>query len=316
MNFINLNQEDPSLQPKINIKKINIQNTDDQEQSSIVINPYKVEVQIEEPKEGCIKENNVPRFECSTEYFAIKNLFSELTDDYQRAIIRQNLGIGNEGVTIWGKIEGNLANQKDLSNFITELLNRDQSKILDSVNLELKYWTQQIENKIESLASNIKSLEIIPRYGVSNELPVDILVTWEYENEVEAQAINGISLDTNVRSYIFQNVSDALSIRLAYLLDGTWLARNVNFEVSFPIFYGVSENPEDDSYTIKNKFTVNAGEDEYIYVITKNESDLSVNGIIGGFEYIGITYVSSIRYYIYRSVNTNLGETTIIINDK
>jgi hypothetical protein len=29
---------------------------------------------------------------------------------------------------------------------------------------------------------------------------------------------------------------------------------------------------------------VNAGENEYIYIMTKVPSDLSVNGIIGGFE--------------------------------
>jgi len=73
-----------------------------------------------------------------------------------------------------------LANQKDLYNFIIDTLRGDESGILDKVNLELKYWTQYIENKIESLASNIISLEVIPRYATSNNLPVDILVTWEY----------------------------------------------------------------------------------------------------------------------------------------
>lgn len=283
---------------------------------SVVINPRKIEIQQDKTKEGCILSVNQPKFECSTDYFAIKNLFSELTDDYQRAIIRQNLGISESGATIWGKIEGNLANQKDLSKFIIDLVQQDQAKVIDSVNLELKYWTQQIENKIESLASNIKSLEIIPRYGVTNQLPIDVLVTWEYENDVEAQAINGIALENEVRSYIFQEVTDSFSIRLAYCLDGKWLARNINFEVAFPTFFGVSADPSQDNYTIQNKFVVNAGEGQHIYVITKNESNLSVNGIIGGFEDERITYISSVRYYVYKSIHPNLGETTIIINDK
>jgi len=68
-------------------------------------------------------------------------LFSELTDDYQRAIIRQNLGISGDNALIWGKIEGNLANQKDLYKFVKDTLRGDEQGILDKVNLELKYWT-------------------------------------------------------------------------------------------------------------------------------------------------------------------------------
>jgi hypothetical protein len=96
-----------------------------------------------------------------------------------------------------------LANQKDLYNFILDTLKGDEKGILDKVNLELKYWTQYIENKIESLASNIKSIEIVPRYATSNQIPVDVLVTWEYDQPVEAQAINGVALDPNVRNYIY-----------------------------------------------------------------------------------------------------------------
>lgn len=301
MNTINLNQS---------------QFNNSQGVPSIVITPRKIEIPTKQEKEGCVKCSTLPQVKCSDKYFSVKNLFSELTDDYQRAIIRQNLGIHDGSSMVWGKIEGNLANQKDLANFIAELLNKDQAKLLDTINLELKYWTLQIENKIESLASNIRSIDIVPKYGISNQLPIDVLVTWEYENEVQAQAINGIALEPDVRSYIFENVNDSLDIRLAYCLDDTWLARNMNFEVSFPTFYGVSSDPSEDDYTIKNKFKVNAGENQYIYVITRNESNLSVNGLIGGFVDEGIIYVSQIRYFVYKSVQPNLGETTIIINDK
>lgn len=284
----------------------------------ITIKPVKIELpaQEEEKKEGCVQATCLPRVKCSNQYFEVKNLFSELTDDYQRAIIRQNLGISDGSSIVWGKIEGNLANQKDLSKFIIDILRTDESGIIDQMNLELKYWTQHIENKIESLASNITSFEIVPRYGTTNNLPVSVAVTWQYDQEVEAQAINGIVLDPSERSYIFTDVNDTLHIRLSYFYNNVWLARNITFEVSFPIFYGVSDNPEENNYTIKNKFTVTANESQFIYVMSKNKINLSVNGIIGGFEDAGIAYISNIRYYIYRSANSNLGETTIIINDK
>lgn len=310
MNFVNINQD--NIIPTININKINIQQ---EPVKDIIITPVKVELPQEEEKEGCIQAECPVKVGCSGEYFAIKNLFSELTDDYQRAIIRQNLGINGADSLLWGNIEGNLANQKDLYNFILNTLRGDEKGILDQVNLELKYWTQYIENKIESLASNIKSLEIIPRYATSNQIPVDVLVTWEYDQPIEAQAINGISLDNNARNYIFQDVNDSFSIRLTYLYNGTWLSRNVNFDIAFPTFYGTSPNWQDNQYTIQNTVKVNAGENEYIYIITKNPSDLSVNGLIGGFVQEQIIYIQSIRYYVYKSINPNLGETTIRIYD-
>lgn len=310
MNFVNINQDNTT--PTININKITIEQEPARE---IIITPVKVELQDPEEKEGCIREECPVTVGCSDEFFAIKNLFSELTDDYQRAIIRQNLGIKGADALLWGKIEGNLANQKDLYNFILSTLKGDEKGILDQVNLELKYWTQYIENKIESLASNVKTFDIIPRYATSNQIPVDVLVTWTYDQPVEAQAINGLTLDPSTRSYIFQNIEDTFTIRLSYYYNGVWLSRVTNFEVSFPTFYGTSSNWEEDQYTIQSTVKVNAGENQYIYIITKNPSELAVNGIIGGFEQDSVIYIQNIRYYVYKSLYPNLGETTIKIYD-
>lgn len=312
MNFINLNNDNNI--PSINLKTIQVEQ---EPVRDIIITPVEVTIPEEkEEKEGCIKEECPVTVGCTGEYFAIKNLFSELTDNYQRAIIRQNLGIGDNNSLLWGKIEGNLSNQKDLTNFIKDIINGNKDHLVDQVNNELKYWTQYIENKIESLASNIVSFDITPRYATSTQLPVDILVTWEYDQPVEAQAINGIVISPTDRSYIFQNINDPLSIRLSYYYNGVWLSRYNNFEVSFPTFFGTSPNYEDCNYTTKDKCKVVAGENQYIYIITKNESDLSVNGIIGGFIQESVIYIQDIRYYVYRSVNSGLGETIVRINGK
>lgn len=295
---------------------INLISTDDVKE--IVIKPIELNLEIpQEESEGCIQKSCTNDLHsCSSDYFAIKNLFSELTDDYQRAIIRQNLGISDDASLVWGKIGGNLANQKDLYTFVQEVMRKDEKGILENLNLELKYWTQQIENKIESLASNITSLQIVPRYAIPDQLPVDVLVYWEYDQPVEAQAINGIALDPNVREYVFTSVEDTVNIRLSYYYNNVWLARNINFEVTYPTFYGVTFDPSEAEHTIDNKFKITANEDEYIYVFTRKESDLSVNGIIGGFSYMGTTNIASSRYFIYRSANPNLGETLIRVHDR
>lgn len=313
MNFINLQeQEEPQ---NISIKKIELTPSEDPIQD-IVLQPLEIPTEQKEESEGCIQEQCKINVGCSEEFFAIKNLFSELTDDYQRAIIRQNLGITDEASLLWGKIQGNLANQEDLVKFIQDTAGADADEIITQLNLKLKYWTQQIENKIESLASNITSIEVIPQYAIPNQLPVDVLLIWEYDQPVEAQAVNGIALNSNERSYIFKDVTNTLPIRLSYLYNNTWLSRNINFNVTFPIYYGTSANYEDNNYTINKSFKVNAQENQYIYVMSKDIIDLSVNGIVGGFEQVGTTNIASNRYIIYKSSNPNLGETTIRTHDQ
>lgn len=288
-----------------------------EENHEIILKPIELNLEIpKEESEGCIQKSCTDLHACTGDYFSVKNLFSELTDDYQRAIIRQNLGIADDLSLVWGKIGGNLANQKDLYKFVQEVTQKDQAGILENLNLELKYWTSQIENKIESLASNIRSIQIVPRYATPGQLPVDVLVYWEYDQPVQAQTINGIALDPNRRDYIFENITDTFIIRLAYYYNGVWLARNINFEVTFPIFYGVSNDPNECNHTINKIFSVDAGEDQNIYVYSHTPLDLSVNGIIGGFEQIGTTNISASRYIIYRSVNTNLGETLVRVHDR
>lgn len=313
INFINLQEQEESQ--NISIKKIELTPSENPIQD-IVLQPLEIPTEQKEESEGCIQEQCKINIGCSEEFFAIKNLFSELTDDYQRAIIRQNLGIADDASLLWGKIQGNLSNQQDLVKFIQEIAGADSDEIITQLNLKLKYWTQQIENKIESLASNITSIEVIPQYAIPNQLPVDVLLIWEYDQPVQAQAVNEITLNPDTRNYIFRNVTDTLHIRLSYFYNNVWLSRNINFNVTFPIYYGTSVNYEDNNYTINKNFKINAGEGQYIYVMSKDVIDLSVNGIVGGFEQIGTTNIALNRYLIYKSANPNLGETTIRVYDQ
>jgi hypothetical protein len=52
--------------------------------------------------------------------FLKKNLFSELTTEYERAIARRNLGISEAYAMVWGNITGNLLNQDDLVKFVQD----------------------------------------------------------------------------------------------------------------------------------------------------------------------------------------------------
>lgn len=57
------------------------------------------------------------------------NMFSEFTDDYQRAKARENLGISDEYTLQWGNIEGNVVNQIDLCIYIDEAIKKAIAKL-------------------------------------------------------------------------------------------------------------------------------------------------------------------------------------------
>lgn len=88
----------------------------------------------------------------SSDGFQKENLFSELTDEYQRTIARINLGIADEYALKWGNIKGNLSNQKDLYTFVTDSIAFDINKVIDEINLKLAQWACEIEVRFRSKA--------------------------------------------------------------------------------------------------------------------------------------------------------------------
>lgn len=315
--FTSLN--DPTYgEPRLEIPSVEVTFDTDNEIPVCIKPPTsKIIVSEETSEEPCIVNqcNIEEHYACPQEFFSIKNLFSELTSDYQRAVIRQNLGIGEEQALLWGKIQGNLANQQDLYKFIKQVAQADSDNIIQLVNQKLEYWTNYIENKIESAASNITSFQLKPQMSSIMETPVDLLVSWEYAQEVEAQKINGNDISPSTRNYLLPGLTETTEVKLSYYLNGMWLHKTVTFTIYAPCYYGVSANYEECESTYKDKFTVDAEDGLYIHVIAPVKSDFSVNGIIGGFVEEGTTYINNRRYFVYRSYNSGLGRTTITRHD-
>lgn len=299
---------------EILLPQIKVELAGDNEEVICIKSPQN-KIVVNQESEGCVSNQCeiTNQYSCpdTNKYFSINNLFSELTSDYQRAIIRQNLGIGDSQSLLWGKIQGNLTNQKDLYNFIREVAQADSNKIIESLNLQLQYWSNNIESKLESRASNITSLLLRPMYGSTMETPIDVLVSWEYANEVQAQKINGYEIQPSTRNFLIQGVTESKDITLSYYLNDIWLSRTVTFNVYAPTYYGTSDDYNACSSTMENKFTIEPQDDQYIYVLTSVPSNLAVNGMVGGFENCGTTFINTQRYYIYKSANPGLGRTTI-----
>lgn len=291
--------------------------------------------------------------------FQKENLFSELTDEYQRTIARINLGIADEYALKWGNIKGNLSNQKDLYTFVTDSIAFDINKVIDEINLKLAQWACEIEirfkNKADifspsfagtptttlplmtdnsnriastewvnakiaaaSIDDNVKAISLDPEYMCYGDEPTDVKVTWEYHKEVVEQSINGVTLSPEVREYIFTNRTTSMVITLKYKYEDISATRVVTFDIKYPNYFGTSPDYTKLDRTIDNVYTVNAGANEYIYVMIPNGSNtvLGVSSIIGGFKLLGTQEIFSNLYYIFKSAQAGLGETTVEILDQ
>lgn len=291
--------------------------------------------------------------------FQKENLFSELTDEYQRTIARINLGIADEYALKWGNIKGNLSNQKDLYTFVTDSIAFDINKVIDEINLKLAQWACEIEirfkNKADifspnfagtptttlplmtdnsnriastewvnakiaaaSIDDNVKAISLDPEYMCYGDEPTDVKVTWEYHKEVVEQSINGVTLSPEVREYTFTNRTTSMVITLKYKYEDISATRVVTFDIKYPNYFGTSPDYTKLDRTIDNVYTVNAGANEYIYVMIPNGSNtvLGVSSIIGGFKLLGTQEIFSNLYYIFKSAQVGLGETTVEILDQ
>lgn len=125
------------------IENINSSKLEDVEEESLCL------------KEDCSIQN---QYGCTDErgYFLIDNLFSELTDDYQRTLARINLGIADEYALIWGNIKGNLLNQEDLYTFVTSSIDTNINNLINEINLKLSQWAYDINSAL-NLKANIYS---------------------------------------------------------------------------------------------------------------------------------------------------------------
>lgn len=291
--------------------------------------------------------------------FQKENLFSELTDEYQRTIARINLGIADEYALKWGNIKGNLSNQKDLYTFVTDSIAFDINKVIDEINLKLAQWACEIEirfkNKADifspnfagtptttlplmtdnsdriastewvnakiaaaSIDGNVKAISLDPEYMCYGDEPTDVKVTWEYHKDVVEQSINGVVLSPDVREYTFTNRTTSMVITLKYKYEDISATRVVTFDIKYPNYFGTSPDYTKLDRTIDNVYTVNAGANDYIYVMIPNGANtvLGVSSIIGGFKLLGTQEIFSNLYYIFKSAQPGLGETTVEILDQ
>lgn len=354
--FVNIEGNDDSL---------NIPNTpralpDVELESGNFVYPIEEKEQVERvAPESILNDCEVSRFYGDPhrdDSFKKSNLFSELVDEYQRSVARKNLGISDKYSLTWGFITGNILQQTDLYNFITNLTNAINADIRADITSILSLWEDNITNLLESRASldspnftgqptsvspsiddnsnriattewvnskllslggsnNLTYMSLSKTFMYIDETNVSTTCTWEYDSAITFQSINGISLSTNVREYTFSNINNSFSINLTYTIGNSTYSKILNFEKITPKYYGKSSDVSQCIKTKDNYFTVICSENEYAYVYVPNGSEarIAVDNMVGGFIFTTTILVSNVIYYVYRSVNKNLGKLYITI---
>jgi hypothetical protein len=161
-------------------------------------------------------------------------------------------------------------------------------------------------------------------------------LSWSLSKEPVSLSLkaNDIEVSNTNENYISAEIQEDTTFKLS-VSDGKTPPAEDSLDIKFVnrVYWGVASEPESydsafvqtlDSELLETRektFTVNALDNEYIYFaipVSYGKAIISVNGFTNGFEdpqQIMVTNeYNSTNYYLYRSTNPNLGETTVVVS--
>lgn len=197
------------------------------------------------------------------------------------------------------------------------------------------YTKDEEDAKFQTITDRLDALEYTPiqiaALNVSKQTvefgdTVDITISWELNKETEEQTLNGEVVTGTSKT--FKGISSSTTFVLTASDGKTLDTKSVSVSFANRIYYGTSsslENVTDLSSVVSNQksrdITVNSGAGKYIiYAVPARlgQCVFSFGGIEGGFNNPVLQEIINShgyreQYYIYKSVNSNLGTTTISI---
>ena len=178
--------------------------------------------------------------------------------------------------------------------------------------------TEWVTNKFIEIGSIVPDLKFIQLNKNSiniGEPAIELIVSWDYNAEIQAQSINGIPLLLSRRTHIFPSVSTNKTIVLSYTINGVTYQKEISFTVITPIYYGTSVNYNTGSKIDGREFILNCGDSSYGYIFVPGVSPvrISIDGFVGGFINLGTVLIYNVTYTIYKTANFGLGKLYITI---
>ena len=275
------------------------------------------------PKTNTTEEDTLLQGSCGIEdfygdasvedYFKRENLFSELVNDYQRAMARYNLGIGEEYSLVWGNITGSIENQQDLYNYInnqltdyfnshTETINNLLTQWANDINLQLSQKLNKYSPNLEGIPTttlpeiddnssrvastewvnarlensedyNLKWIKLNKTSMFFGDTPQTIILTWDFYNNPAEVYINGISINPSSREYSFPNIDSSFSIHFSYKMNDKWYNKIITFEKVHAYYYGTDSIISSMTKTKNSLMIVNSSTDKFVYLYIPNDGN-------------------------------------------
>lgn len=211
--------------------------------------------------------------------------------------------------------------------------------------------TSEIENRLDALEKQlyepieITSFTTSPAYFEKGSTVTSLTLNWEYNKIPLLQSLQCSlpameeELEQDATSYLVSGISatvvSGVSFRLtAYDGEGAQATKSASVTFYNGVYYGSAAVPSsyDSAFILgltkelrgskKPSFSVNAGEGQYIYYclpVSMGACGFTVGGFTGGFslvDTISFTNASGYteQYFIYRSDNANLGNTSVTVS--
>lgn len=287
-----------------------------------------------------VDSNECSNNSCSSPqgYFQIKNLFSELKTEADKANARQNLGIGDAYNIKWGNITGYIERQTDLTQYLDTFV----TELRDLVNPFKQPYTNSDNPSISTVGEALDQLlykeltiksKVTPNIAERGEIIPEVEFSWEYNKNIISQKLDNIDISPDTRSITLSNIRQTISKSL-WATDGK-STKTTTMAIQFKLasYYGVSNKTTLTSDDIINSFTrdlnfqkgssvtITAQDNQYIYFMlpkSMGQVQFYVGGFEGGFQVVDSNFQftkngATNRYILYRSDNPGLGTTTINI---
>lgn len=229
--------------------------------------------------------------------------------------------------------DGDLYDSYDVNRVENQLKElTDSINNLTIPNYDLKI--QELEKKIYEIENpfDISSF-IINTFVAEKGDSINIILSWNYNKNIIRQYLNDSIVDLDLREMTFENVTSNNNYTLKAISESN-VEKEQTLSIKFynGIYYGKSNTNIYDSNLVNSltkilsedihrTINVNSGNKEFIFYCIPSRLGIPlfyVNGFEGGFSKVNtITFTNDKGYIedydIYKSFNSNLGETTITI---
>lgn len=259
-----------------------------------------------------------------TGYFKVSNLFSELLNDYQKALARENLGISEEFALKWGNIGGNLLNQKDLRNFVLEqiktAISSSKEEIEQQLGSEIQQITQSLLLKADIESPTLTGVPKAPQPSLTDNSNRIATTNWVLQKIEAASLTKYIQNLKCTPAYIFSDdppVNVTLTWEYTKDIDKQWLNDElIDTNIRTAVFKNIGDTK---TFNVKYELYESQGQDTVIfhkynpiyYGTTPNKNlcqktiDKNITLTAAAGEYIYIMMPSELNYDL--SVNGFIG---------